>query len=115
MTVVTVEKDAQGVRGICVSGHAEYAQSGRDIVCAAASVLTTTCVNALESVAGVKPRVTRDEQSATIKVVLPGDMSVQKRYDAELVMNTVLQGFSDIASEYPKHLQIKLMGRTSPC
>ena len=115
MTVVTVEKDARGVRGIRVSGHAGYAESGRDVVCAAASVLITTCANALESVAGVKPNLFQSEQGATITVALPGNMSAQKQHDAEIVMNTVLQGFSDIASEYPDYLQIKLMGRTSSC
>ena len=43
--------------GFSVRGHAGYAPEGSDIVCAAVSVLTTTCVNALESVAGVVPEV----------------------------------------------------------
>ena len=34
--------------GFACKGHAGYAAAGKDIVCAAVSALTTTCVNALE-------------------------------------------------------------------
>lgn len=107
MTTVTVERDGGRVRGIRVSGHAGYAERGEDIVCAAASVLITTCANALESVAGVKPRVTQKPKSAVIEVALPDAMSESQAHDAQVVINTVLQGFSDIATEYPAYLQIK--------
>ena len=47
--------------GFSVRGHAGYAEAGSDIVCAAVSALTTTCVNAMESVAGVLPHGARME------------------------------------------------------
>ena len=60
MTTITVYGTAQGeVRGFEASGHAGSAQSRRnDLVCCAVSVLTQTCVNALEAVAGIVPDVT---------------------------------------------------------
>ena len=58
MTSVTLYRAADGrLSGFECRGHAGYAQAGSDIVCAAVSVLSTTCVNALESVAGVKPQL----------------------------------------------------------
>ena len=45
------------VTGFLCAGHAAYADEGQDIVCAAVSALTETCVNALERVAHVKPAV----------------------------------------------------------
>ena len=39
MTTVSFLRDARGLCGIRVSGHAGYAPAGEDIVCAAASVL----------------------------------------------------------------------------
>ena len=55
MTTVQVRRDGLGVCGLTVEGHAGYAKSGSDIVCAAASVLITTCANALQSVAAISP------------------------------------------------------------
>ena len=45
VTVVRT-KDNQ-IRSFQVSGHAEYAESGQDIVCSAVSALTITTINAL--------------------------------------------------------------------
>ena len=53
MTRCILFRDAEGrYTGFEVKGHSGYAEAGSDIVCAAVSILTTTCVNAMESVAG---------------------------------------------------------------
>lgn len=106
MTTVYVQRDEDGVRGLKVSGHAGYAKSGSDIVCAAASVLITTCANALESVAGLSPVVHQKESPAMIEVGLPSGLSSEEEHDARIILKTVLQGFSDIAAQYPRYLQI---------
>lgn len=106
MTAVTVRRDAKGVRALTVSGHAGYAGHGRDIVCAAASTLITTCANALESVAKIAPLVEQDEKNAAISVALPQNLTHAEEHDAQIIMETTLCGFSDIAREYPHYLQI---------
>ena len=92
--------------GLTVKGHAGYAKSGSDIVCAAASVLITTCANALQSVADVFPVLEVKEQPAVIAVDLPNGLSPEKAHDARVILETVLQGFKDVAAQYPRYLQI---------
>ena len=106
MTTVEVRRDEQGVRGLRVSGHAGYASSGSDIVCAAASVLITTCVNALESVAGITPVVRQSQKPAVISVELPEELSPAQSHDARVILRTALTGFQDVAAQYPRYLQI---------
>ena len=106
MTTVQVRRDENGVCGLRVSGHAGYARAGRDIVCAAASILITTCANSLESVAKVTPVLNISEHSAVIDVSLPGGLSPAEDHDARIVLQTTLQGFTDIAAQYPRYLQI---------
>ena len=106
MTSVRVLHDEQGVCGLTVSGHAGYAKSGSDIVCAAASVLITTCANALESVAHITPLLDVTEQPARISVSLPPSLPKQQEHDARVILLTALQGFRDIAAQYPTYLQI---------
>ena len=106
MTTVQVRRDEQGVCGLTVKGHAGYARSGQDIVCAAASVLITTCANALQSVASITPLLKVTEKPALIAVDLPEGLSPEKSHDARIILNTVLQGYEDIAAQYPRYLQI---------
>ena len=54
MTTVSVRYEGGSIGSISVKDHADYAEYGHDIVCAAASVLITTCANALENVADRK-------------------------------------------------------------
>lgn len=75
MTRVVVCRDERGVRSLTVSGHSGYAESGRDIVCAAVSTLITTCANAMESAAGLVPLVSQDEAATEISVALPETLS----------------------------------------
>jgi len=106
MTTVQVRRDENGVCGLTVKGHAGYAKSGSDIVCAAASVLITTCANALQSVAGISPLLKVTEKPALIAVDLPETLSAEQIHDARIILETVLQGFNDIAAQYPRYLQI---------
>ena len=106
MTTVSVRYDGDAVGSISVKDHAGYAEYGHDIVCAAASVLITTCANALETVAGVTPITHADERTAEISVSLPKGLAKEQAHDAQIILRTTLQGFRDIAQQYPKNLQI---------
>ncbi len=114
MTTLTVSRNAEGVAGIRLKGHADYAEAGSDIVCAAISVLATTCANALETVAGVEPETHQDERKAETSIMLPPGISGARLHDAQTVLQTALQGFQDIAAQYPKHLKI-INGRNQSC
>ena len=106
MTTVSVMYEDGAVSSITVKDHAGYAEYGHDIVCAAASVLITTCANALETVAGVTPITHVDERTAEIRVALPKGLAPQQAHDAQIILRTTEQGFRDIAQQYPKNLKM---------
>ena len=101
MIRISITKTAGEITSLVCRGHAGYAEEGRDIVCAAVSVLAFTCANALESVAGVQAKV--EEKDGFLSIFLPENAG----HDAQTVMNTVLQGFRDLCDAYPKYLQLK--------
>ena len=84
-------------------GHAGFAEAGQDIVCAAVSILTTTCVNALETVAGVKPETTAE--SGLMLISLPRNAG----HDAQVILQTLRQGLRDLADEYSQYVLLKEM------
>ena len=81
-------------------GHAGFAEAGQDIVCAAVSILTTTCANALETVAGVEPRV--EASSGSMRLRLPENAG----HDAQVILGAMRQGLRDLAEEYPRYFQL---------
>ena len=112
MTTVALWQNEQGcVTRLRASGHAGYAEAGSDIVCAAVSVLMTTCVNALESAASAKPLLKTDEAKGIIDIWVQNASS----RDVQTVIRTVMCGLNDLSEAYPKHVQIKVMGGSSSC
>ena len=104
MTTIRIWRNQQGqIIRIRSSGHSGYAQAGTDIVCAAVSILMTTCANALETVAGFEPAVTVDEERALLDL----QVSHPENSIVQTVIQTVLQGLRDISQTYPKYVQIK--------
>ena len=107
MTTIKVYGTAQGeVRGFVASGHAGSAQSRRnDLICCAVSVLTQTCVNALEAVAGIVPSV--ELHDGYLRCILPEGVGGAENEKAQIIFQTVLQGLKDIEKTNPKKIRIQ--------
>ena len=98
MIRVTLRSQGECITGFDVKGHAGYAEAGQDIVCAAVSVLTITCANALETVAGVKPTVKTSD--GCMRLTLPKDSG----HDAQVILQTLRQGLRDLAEQYSRYI-----------
>ncbi|MBQ8655260.1 MAG: ribosomal-processing cysteine protease Prp [Clostridia bacterium] len=108
MTRAVLYRDRSGkLTGFSVRGHAGYAEEGSDIVCAGISVLTTTCVNALESVAGVKVHL-RGGEDGFLEAMLPQNLDDMQMHDAQVLLSALHQGLSDLADGYPKYIQLSV-------
>ncbi len=100
MIRLTLHQTGGQLTGFECVGHAGYAEEGQDIVCAAVSILTTTCANALESVAGITPQV--EASSGKMNLSLPDHAG----RDAQVILQTMRQGLRDLAEEYPRYFQL---------
>lgn len=95
--------EADGKLSIYLSafGHADYAERGKDIVCAAVSALCTSFANTL---------LTYGVPRASIRIK-DGDFMVnatisQNQAQCEGAYDTIVIGLSLIAEEYPDHVFI---------
>ena len=98
MIRVTLHRKGDLITGFECTGHAGFARAGSDIVCAAVSVLTTTCVNALESVAGIKPLAKASPGKMLLALPAGGN------HDAQVILQAMRQGLRDVRDTYPDHL-----------
>ena len=92
-----------------VTGHSGRAEAGRDIVCAAVSILGCTCVNALETVCGVVPQVTENDEGV-LAFRLP-ELTPQENAKAQILMGALRQGLSDLADEYPQNIRLTIQSQ----
>ena len=100
--VIVHRDDNRNIVGLVMSGHAGYDESGKDIVCAGASTLLYTAVNALEDICGYDSEETLrlidegDDVNARITVPMIGDEACKTR--AQVIMRTVELGMISLAS-----------------
>ena len=94
MIVVSVRKD-----GIKISGHANYAEAGKDIVCAGVTALTQSLIRSLEG-------LTSDEIEYEIS---PGRADIHYRNlseEGKLLVDSFFIGICQIADEFPENVRI---------
>ena len=96
----TLHLSGGNITGFECRGHSGYAESGSDIICAAVSILASTCVNALETVAGVIPEA--EAKDGLMRMSLPQNAG----YDAQVILRAMEQGLRDVAESYPQYLQL---------
>ena len=89
-----------------ISGHAEYAEYGKDIVCAGVSALVETAVLGLENVVGVKPLVNKKQGFFILK--LPDSMTEEESKNAAIILETIFLGLEDIANSYPLNIRTEI-------
>ena len=107
MTTITVYTSSEsGIRGFLASGHAGGKKiRGYDLVCCAVSALTQTGVNALEAVAKATPEV--EVRDGYLKCILPDEMTAEQSEKAQIVLQTVMTGLTDIQKIYPNLIRIQ--------
>lgn len=88
---------------ISVSGHANYAEEGKDIVCAAVSMLFYTLAASLDEKICTCEK-TIDKGSSTIKCI-PQEKYVQ---NIALIFWTIMNGFELLAESYQDHVKLTI-------
>ena len=95
MIAVSVRKD-----GIEISGHAGYAEAGKDIVCAGVTALVQTLIKSIEGLTQDKIQYEISPGRADIHY---GDLSEA----GQLLIDSFFIGVCAIADEFPDHIRIE--------
>lgn len=95
MIAVSVRKDV-----IEINGHAGYAETGKDIVCAGVTALTQTFIRSMQG-------LTRDEIEYEVS---PGRADIYFRNlseEGKLLVDSFFIGICQIADEFPEYVRIE--------
>ena len=105
MIKATIYKtDRHEYAGFDISGHAEYSESGSDIVCAAVSALVINAVNSIEHFTDDESSCVSDEESGRISF----RFSHIPSHDASLLLDSMILGLEEIEdnNEYESYIDI---------
>ncbi len=97
MITISVYKNADGkLIGFRSTGHAGFAESGQDIVCAAVSALIINTVNSIETFTSDTFDIKEDVGMVDFKIISnPGN-------DSTLLLNSLFLGLNGIREDYGK-------------
>ena len=69
MIIAEFEKLAENFVGFNISGHANYADYGKDIVCAAVSSALQMVTNGLTEILKLRCKIKKDENNIALKII----------------------------------------------
>ena len=105
MTEVVFLMSKGKYKGFSLSGHAEYARFGKDIVCAAVSMLTNNVFNSIERLTEDEFTGYADEKKAEFSLNFVDEPS----HDANLIVDSFRLGIESIADAYgSKYVSVKI-------
>ena len=99
MTHVLIFKSKDGeYQGFNCIGHAEYADTGEDIVCAGISMLVINTINSIEKLAGEEMSVVANEEEGLIDCRFLNPINEK----TSLFMDSLILGLKGIKKQYGK-------------
>ncbi|NLM04641.1 MAG: ribosomal-processing cysteine protease Prp [Clostridiales bacterium] len=87
-----------------VLGHANTDEYGKDIVCAAVSVLSQTIILGLYDVIKIQVPYEIDEGYLTCKI--PTNLTQRQREDINILLDTMFMGIKSIKESYDEYIDI---------
>lgn len=101
MIIATFEKNDDKFSSYSLSGHAGFAEPGKDIVCAAVSALYTTTTNALTDYV---------ELTELKKLYGENGIYIQTYSDVtEALIKSFYDGLIEIEKQYPENVKVEVI------
>jgi uncharacterized protein len=106
MIRITINRTETGfIRSFTMSGHADFAEHGQDIVCAGASAVSFGAVNAIEALTGVAAEV-KQGNGGFLQCTFPENISDEVQEKVQLLLEGMIVSLQGIEQEYGKHIKL---------
>lgn len=112
MTTIKVKKQNGKIIEVEAIGHSGYGVAGEDVVCAGVSSIIQTAILGLVGVVKINPQITRNksenDSENIMKILLPENLSAQKFAEAQIVLETMLCGLSDLYVGFSDFIELEV-------
>ncbi len=111
MIIAKIYKDKHNyIKKYTIKGHAEYDEHGKDIVCAAISVLSQTALLSLVEVCHLDEREIKysiDDKTGFLDVNLPKNIENSILEKTQIVLNSLVVGINSVIESYPQYVTLE--------
>ncbi|ADM71459.1 ribosomal-processing cysteine protease Prp [Paenibacillus sp. SEL3] len=106
MIIVRITRLEDGsIQGFSVKGHANFAKSGEDIVCAGVSAVTVGTVNSIGALTDVEMET--EMENGFLSAYLSPESYHDANAQVQLLLESMVIMLTSIAESYGKYIQIE--------
>lgn len=93
--------------GFHMTGHADFGPNGKDILCAATTVLGIACVNGITELVGLKEKSNIQMASGNLELRVDYEnLTQQEKHDVGLFLDNFLLNIKSLEEQYPDYMKI---------
>ena len=108
MIKIEMVKVSNNLESVSIQGHANSAEYGSDIVCAAVSVLSQSVVNGMiKSLDGREDFFSLDDDGK-IKINIPKDVDEIQKIKLQALADVLEINFDDLSKTYSKYIKLEV-------
>jgi uncharacterized protein len=105
MISITINRsESESIQSFIISGHAFFADRGKDIVCAGASAVAIGAINAVHAITGVTPEI--EQGDGFLRCVVPDKLPEDINEKVQLLLEGMIVSLQTIEEEYGEHIKI---------
>jgi uncharacterized protein len=105
MISITINRsESESIQSFKISGHAFFADRGKDIVCAGASAVSVGAINAVHALTGVTPEI--EQGDGFLHCVVPDKLPEDINEKVQLLLEGMVVSLRTIEEEYGEHIKI---------
>ncbi|MFC3883080.1 ribosomal-processing cysteine protease Prp [Bacillus songklensis] len=107
MIKVTITRnDNNKITAFEMSGHADFAKKGQDIVCAGASAVSFGTVNAIIVLCDTMPEIEQGSDGGYLRCVFPTNVDSSTFEKIQLLLEGMVVSLETIERDYGKYIKI---------
>jgi uncharacterized protein len=102
--IMITRTESESISTFEISGHAFFANRGKDIVCAGVSAVSVGTINAVHALTGVTPEI--ENGDGFLRCVVPENLPADINEKVQLLLEGMAVSLRTIEEEYGKHIKI---------
>ena len=105
MISITINRsESESIQSFIISGHAFFADRGKDIVCAGASAVSIGAINSVHALTGVTPEI--EQGDGFLRCVVPDRLPEDINEKVQFLLEGMIISLQTIEEEYGEHIKI---------
>ncbi|AZB43783.1 ribosomal-processing cysteine protease Prp [Bacillus sp. FJAT-42376] len=110
MINVQVNRSAEGmIQSFSMSGHADFDETGKDLVCAGASCVVFGAINAIHALTGIEPVLEMDQKQGLVTFDWPDAVSEEALQKGQLLLEGMVVSIQTIEEQYGEYIRMTIL------